>query len=307
MRNMSIRSRIIVGVVLVNLAVGIVVAIHLHQSFSHGLEVASTASIERTSRAWQEVSTHPDTKLDFVTLSKAGGDLLTRMKQDTGAEYGLLLARPAAEATAQVGSAAFTGLASNRNTNRTYVVAGVSDPSLAGKMLISTPPDAIPEAGKTAGIENGACSKTCHGTVKGSGDFWGVSWSSDANTRAYAVLPVSDDTGNPVGILYSVTDISPQANSDRASLMSSLSVMVIGLAVSTILIAFLLNGLVFNRLEDMIKAMKSASARLAGGDFTSRFEADGTTDEIGTFEQFFAEFLNLMSALLRSVSQQLQR
>lgn len=307
MSDMSIRTRIITGVILVNLAVGVVVAVHLHQTFSRGLEVASTASLERTSRAWQEVSTHPDTKLDFATLEKSANEIVTRMQQDTGGEYGLLLARPATEATAPLGLGATTGLPVLPNGNRTYVMAGVSNPSLAGKMLLSTPPDAIPESGKTTGIENGACSKTCHGRVKGSGDFWRVTWSADANTRAYAALPISDDTGKPVGVIYSITDISSQANADRASLLSSLSVMFIGLAVSTILIAVLLNGLVFHRLENMIRTMRSASARLAGGDFSVEFVADGTKDEIGTFEEFFAEFLNLMSALLRSVSEQLKR
>jgi hypothetical protein len=41
---------------------------------------------------------------------------------------------------------------------------------------------------------------------------------------------------------------------------------------------------------------------VAGGDFDAHFEPDGTSDEIGTFEAFFARFMDLISATLKSLS-----
>jgi hypothetical protein len=43
------------------------------------------------------------------------------------------------------------------------------------------------------------------------------------------------------------------------------------------------------------------SVRVAGGDFDAQFVPDGTYDEIGEFEEFFARFMDLMSQTLKSL------
>ncbi len=304
MRNMSIRSRIIAGVLLVNLIGGVVAAVHLHATFSRGLDVASTANIALTNRAWEEVSTHPAVPPDFVTMAKAGNELVSRLKQSTGQDYGLLLAKSPEDASTYAALRAKAGLSNDWVTNPTYVNVAVTDPALAARMTLITPAKEVAESGQTVGIENGACSATCHGSVTGTGDFWGVSWSKDSRSRAYAVLPIPDETGKSIGLIYSVADISTQANTDRASLMRVLGVILIGLAAATLIIGFLLDTLVFRRLARTTSMIQDASLRLAGGDFSTEFEPDGTSDEIGTFEKFFADFLHLLSSVLRSLFEQ---
>jgi HAMP domain-containing protein len=59
--------------------------------------------------------------------------------------------------------------------------------------------------------------------------------------------------------------------------------------------------LVFRRLNKMIESIEDISVRVAGGDFDAHFVADGSMDEIGQFEQFFARFMDLISATLKSL------
>lgn len=301
MKSMSIRNRILAGILLVNLVVAVVVALYLHASYSRGLEVASSSGITLANGAWDAVSTQPGTSLDFTSLAKHGGDLVAAMKRITGSDYALLLSKSDGDPKAYAALRAQASLGNDWKKNRTYVLVGVTDPALAHRMTITTPADRIPESGRAVGIENGACSATCHGSVKGSGDFWGVSWRGDARSMAHSVLPISDGSGKPLGLIYSVADISSQANSDRASMMRTLIFILIGLGTATVLISLLLDGLVFGRLTHMIRVMQDISARVVGGDFYAEFVPDGTNDEIGTFEKFFAEFLNVFSSLLRSV------
>jgi len=64
----------------------------------------------------------------------------------------------------------------------------------------------------------------------------------------------------------------------------------------------MLDSWVFKRLNRMIHTMEDLSVRVAGGDFEAKFTPDGTQDEIGQFEQFFAKFLDLMTSTLRALT-----
>ena len=77
----------------------------------------------------------------------------------------------------------------------TYVVAGTTDEAFAAKMTLKTPAADVPEIGKLVGIENGACSKTCHGGVKGDGRLLGrLVERGRQEPRATRVMPISDST-----------------------------------------------------------------------------------------------------------------
>jgi HAMP domain-containing protein len=52
----------------------------------------------------------------------------------------------------------------------------------------------------------------------------------------------------------------------------------------------------------MTSAIEDLSMRVAGGDFDAHFQPDGSSDEIGQFESFFARFMDLISATLKSLS-----
>jgi HAMP domain-containing protein len=159
----------------------------------------------------------------------------------------------------------------------------------------------VPEAGKIVGVENGACTQTCHGAVKGAGDYWGVMWSADSKSRTHAVFPVTDAGGKSIGVVYSIEDISASADAAKTSMLRTLAVFGLTLLIATFAIGGMLDVWVFRRLAAMITTMEDLSVRVAGGDFSVHFEPSGASDEIGRFEQFFARFLDLVSATLKSV------
>jgi methyl-accepting chemotaxis protein len=301
MRDISIRWKILVWVILVNLVGAVTVGVYLHQTFSGGLDVASRDGVRLSKSTWEDIVSHTGKPANFANLVTQGPGLTERMKKITGSEYGLLLAKTEGDQKSYAAARAAANLADNWDEQKTYVLVGSTDEALADKMQLQTAPEGVPEMGKLVGIENGACSKTCHGGVKGEGEFWGVSWSNDDKSRAYAVVPILDAGGKPIGLVYSVKDISAQADSDRASLIRTLLVIAGGLIAATVLIGFLLHALVFNRLTKMIEAMEDISVRVAGGDFDAHFEPDGTDDEIGQFEQFFARLMDLIAGTLKSV------
>lgn len=297
----SIRTKILVGVVIVNLLGAVCVAVYLHQTFSGGLQVTARRSITLSKNAWEDITGHDGVKLDFAGLTRDGGDLVARMKKITGADYGVLLSKSEGSPKAYAALRTAAGKPNNWDEGDTYVIVGSTDEALASKMQLKTTPDAVPDIGKIVGIENGACAKTCHGSVKGQGDFWGVSWSNDSNSRAYAVVPISDASGKPVGLLYSIEDITAQADVDRTSLMQTLGVILFGLVAATVLIYFMLNAFILGRLTKMITQMEELGVRVAGGDFDARFQPDGTNDEIGQFEEFFAKYVDLTASMLKSL------
>jgi hypothetical protein len=57
MKNMSIRTRMLVGVVLLNLVGAVLVVVYLHISMAGGLDVWAQKSLDVGRGAWGEVST----------------------------------------------------------------------------------------------------------------------------------------------------------------------------------------------------------------------------------------------------------
>ncbi len=301
MKNWSIRTRILLGVVLVNLIGMAVVMVYLHESYSGGLDVTEQKSATLGVSAWDALVSVGKEQLGDITTLEGARRHLDSLKSITGAEYGLLIEKTALDETRYTQEVEAAGLPSAWNERENYVLLAVTDPAIADKMQLQASPDSIPEIGKLVGVENGACSKTCHGAVGGEGDFWGVRWSEDDKSRGHVVFPVSGDKDRPIGVVYSIEDISAQADAARASMVNTGAVIIGGLVVATILIAILLNALVFKRLDRMMTSIQDISVRVAGGDFGAHFQPDGTRDEIGRFEEFFARFMDLIAGTLKSL------
>jgi methyl-accepting chemotaxis protein len=123
----------------------------------------------------------------------------------------------------------------------------------------------------------------------------------DGSTRAHGVFPITNDAGEPVGVVYGVDNLSKQADDARGSMYGAIAVVAITLLITTFLISGMIDRLVFRRLTRMVTSIEDISVRVAGGDFDAQFEPDGTTDEIGEFEAFFAQFMELVSSTLRSL------
>ena len=104
-----------------------------------------------------------------------------------------------------------------------------------------------------------------------------------------------------MGAIYAIEDITPMADAAKDSMMRTLLVVGLTLLVSTMFIGGLIDVLIFRRLKAMTESMEEISMRIAGGDFDAAYDPDGTDDEIGSFERFFADFVNVMTATLRSL------
>lgn len=306
MKNRSIRTTILASVVLVNLLGAIVVMVYLHQSFSGSLEAEARDAVMVSSGIWQDITANGNGAVTADRLLADGGTLVERMKKVTGSDFGLLVSKDGLDATAYGKARTAKGEANDWDERESYVLAAGSDAALAERMQIGSAPDSVPETGKLVGIENGSCSKMCHGSVKGEGDFWGVSWSDDSKSRVHSVLPVADASGKPIGLLYSIKDISAHADSNKASLLQTLFVIGASLIVATLVIGGLLDALVFKRVKALTKDMEELTMRVVGGDFDAEFVPDGKKDEIGDFEETFAKFVQIVSSSLKSLMGQKQ-
>ena len=298
----SIRFRILTGVVLVNLLGAAVTMVYLHQSYSGGVAQTATVALTQGNATWTAVQKLGTDELGNIKDPKAAAAYVAQMKQVTGDEYALLIDKKELDPAAYAKARQAAGLPNNYDEGTTYVTVALTKDEWAKEFQFNPTPDSVPGMGKLVGVKNGACSKTCHSSVKGQGDYWGVAWSEQPGvTAAHGVVPIS--IGNkPIGVLYSIQDMSAQANAAKSSMFQTLIVIGLTLLFATIAIGMMIDIWVFRRLRRMTQSMEDISMRVAGGDFDAHFEPDGTTDEIGTFESFFARFMDLVSATLKSLS-----
>ena len=299
----SIRFRILTGVVLVNLLGIIVMMVYLHQSYSGGVEQTATVALTRGNATWSAVQQLGGDELGDIKDPKAAAAYLTEMKQITGEEYALLIDKTQIEPAAYAKARQAAGLPNNYDEGTTYVTTAITKEEWAKEFQFNPTADSVPEIGKLIGVKNGACSKLCHGSMKAEGDYWGVTWSEEPGvTQAHGVVPVMLG-GAPIGVLYSIQDTSVQADAARTSMLQTLIVIGVTLLLATFAIGMMIDLWVFKRLRNMTGAIEDLSMRVAGGDFDAHFEPDGTADEIGEFESFFARFIDLISNTLKSLSQ----
>lgn len=298
----SIRFRILTGVVLVNLLGIIIMMVYLHQSYSGGVEQTATVALSRGNATWSAVQQLGGDELGDIKDPKAAGAYLTQMKQITGEEYALLIDKTQIEPAAYAKARQAAGLPNNYDEGTTHVTTAITKEEWAKEFQFNPTADSVPEIGKLIGVKNGACSKLCHGSMRAEGDYWGVTWSEEPGvTQAHGVVPVVLG-GVPVGVLYSIQDTSVQADAARTSMLQTFIVIGITLLFATAAIGMMIDLWVFKRLRNMTGAIEDLSMRVAGGDFDAHFEPDGTADEIGEFESFFARFIDLISNTLKSLS-----
>lgn len=299
MRSLPIRFKILFGVVVVNLLGATIVMVYLHESYSESIYVAA----ERTATlglATFEAVTEGD-PLD-LTDPEAVELVLDRMKGVTGHDYGMLVEKTDLDEGEYTERLIEMGRPNNWNERDTNVLVGVTGQDTADRIDFSVDPSGVPASGRMVGVENGACSETCHGNlIAVEGDWWYSSWSTDFISRAHAVFPVDDAAGNPAAVVYAVEDVSWQADHGKDAMMRTLWVILGTLLVSTLAIGGMIDAFVFKRLRRMTDSMQEISVRIAGGDFDAHYEASGSQDEIGKFENFFSNFMDLMRQTLKSL------
>lgn len=300
--HLSIRAKILSGVVLVNILGAVIVMVYLHQSYSGGVATSTAHTTALGLAAHEQIDAATGKALDPVAEPQLVSEHLERMKAISGSEYAFMLDKSMAEEEQYATAREEAGLPNNWSEGDTYVVVATTDEAAAEKMKFNAQADSVPEIGKTVGVENGACAKTCHNGIKGEGDYWGVAWSTDSKSRTHSVFPVANAEGSPVGVIYALDDVSAQADAAKQSMMRTLLVIVLTLLVATILIGGMIDSLVFKRLRRMMLQIEDVSMRVTGGDFDAEFAPDTALDEIGDFERFFAKVLNVLTGTIRSLA-----
>lgn len=301
MRNLTVRFRILAIVVLVNLIGALVVMVYLHQSYSKGLDVAALRSMELSRTSLEALQANAADEMGSLTDPASALKFAETMKGITGDDYAVMLDKGKLDRTVWGNAAQAAGMPDTWEERDTYVMAAATSDELQTEAQLKTEAVDIPETGRLVGIENGACSKTCHGNMKAQGDFWQVTWSENEKSQAHSVEPILE-SGQPIGVIYSIGDISAQADNARSQMLSTLGMFGATLLISTLLIGMMLDLLVFRRLNRMIVSMEDISVRVAGGDFDAHYQPTGADDEIGKFESFFGTFLDLVNRTLKSLS-----
>lgn len=301
MKNLSIRSRILAGVVLVNLLGAVAVMVYLHQSYSKSLDDIIARTGTHGLAAWEEIK-GVDVVVDPVAQPTEAAEILNSMKAVTGADYVLLIDKSATTEAAFSAARETLGEASTWNERDNYGMLAATDEDAAEKAQFELAPAEVPENSRIIGLEVGSCTKTCHDGVTGEGDYWAVRWSNTSASIGHAVFPVFAEGNDPVGVIYAMEDISQQADAANKGMMQTLLVVGLTLVVATLTIGALLDLLVLRRLASMTRSIQEISMRVAGGDFDAHYEPDGTNDEIGSFEAFFSDFIKLVSMTLKQLS-----
>lgn len=301
MKNLSVRTRILAGVVMVNLLGALVLMVYLHQSYSRGLDTVVARTGTQGLAAWEEL-TGADEAFDPLADPERTRSILESMKAITGAEYGLLVDKAAVDEATFEAAVGVLGQPSTWQERDDYGLLTSTDGAEVEEMDFALPPTEVPENSRIIGVEVGACTQTCHEGITGEGDYWVVRWSRDASSRGHAVFPVFGTGDDPLGVIYAIEDISEQADAANRAMMQTLVAVGVTLLVATLTIGMLTDLLVLKRLARMTRHIQDISIRVAGGDFDAHYEPDGSSDEIGSFEKFFSDFINLVSMTLKQLS-----
>jgi hypothetical protein len=123
------------------------------------------------------------------------------------------------------------------------------------------------------------------------------------STLMRGIFPIADVSGKTAGALFILRDITELSNAVNTAQLTAV-LITLGLGVILCVLVWLgLDRLVFRRLTAMSEQLELLSLRVAGGDFDIDTENQiGTSgDEIGRLEQFLAQFLKLVGSTLKSL------
>ncbi len=220
--------------------------------------------------------------IGYMEIGQEINDFLSRMKAETGDEFGLVVEK------AHLDEKAWAAARGSRRNNWN------DDPNVLAVDATSTE---APILGSSADAREVPDSGRVLSTVERNGSLY-----------VRGVVPVKDLTGHAVGGLFVLHDVTAlrdralqQRNRDMA-LIVVVAVVLLGLLIA------MLELLVIRRLVNMSKAMEDLSMRLAGGDYDvgASIQPSGG-DEIGKFEEFLASFLGVIGTTLRELESRVRR
>lgn len=243
-----------------------------------GKELGRTAFALRVVRPW----TRDGKLLGYLELGEEIDHFLRRMREQSGDEFAMLVLKKRLDEKAW---AATRGAVRNAWGDRPEVV--VVDSTTADERLLGWQGrvEDLPDGGRVLGLER-------------------------RGERAFVrgAVPIKDATGAKVGALLVLHDVSVLDRSLEDHHRGVFAV-VLGVALAaSVLLVLLLERLVFRRLERMMVRMEDLTARVAGGDYDVALEMPpAARDEIGRFEEFFAQFLRVIGGALSELQRRLGR
>ncbi|HEX9308678.1 MAG TPA: cache domain-containing protein [Anaeromyxobacter sp.] len=236
-----------------------------------GKELGQTAFALRVVRPWY--GRDGGAPLGYLELGEEIDHFLGRMKAQTRDEYGLLVAKSFLDE--QAWAATRQGLRNNWGDRARTVVV---DTTTADEAIIDFDGDlsSIPEHGLL--LEQDA---------------------RDGRIFVRGIVPVKDAAGRRVGGLFVRHDITALHASMLEARRGIYLVLLAVAAVLAGLLVWLVNGLVFRRLDGMVATMDGLSSGLAGGDFDVGAPRATADDEIGRFEAHLGRFLQVVAGVLK--------
>ncbi|MBW6468526.1 MAG: hypothetical protein K0B85_05130 [Coriobacteriia bacterium] len=238
---------------------------------SSGFVMGQSRLSLRTAVPWID---EDGTRIGIVSLGQAVTGLLDRISGQTGDGYTMFLDKRLVDREAWAASRSEAGLADDWDEREhTLLVASTfADDSLVEQL----DPGEIAEEPSTLGVA------TREGVIYVEGMF-----------------PLRDIEGSPVGSVLVLHDITALHEAMRVGqmvlLLSMLGVALAGSAV----VAVLLDRLIFSRLDATVAHIETLSLAVIGGSpLPKDYPGRRADDEIGRFERFLEEFLNVVSVAL---------
>jgi HAMP domain-containing protein len=208
----------------------------------------------------------------YVEFGEELGQFIHAMKDQTGNDYGLLLNKKYMDRQFWADSSKVWKRRDNWDDNPNFVVA---DKTTATESIFAFHGDlaSMPEQGEV--LERFQEGKSVF--VRG-------------------IFPVRDASGNTVGAMFVVRDISSFYLVMKHTQQVLILVTVVALALGTLLVLTLLTRLVFRRLDHIVVV----ATRVVGGDYKTEIHVS-SDDEVGQFELLFEQFRRVFVDVLAHV------
>lgn len=242
-----------------------------------GLELGATAVALRVVRPYY--ASDGKTLIGYMETGQEINSFLDAVKRQTGDEVGLLLSKQSMDASGWAAARKSQGLEDNWATQANYVLAGVTNPDYADEMVVTQSASTIPANGTVVGL-----------------------YKEGGRQEVRGVFPVADASGQPIGAVFLEHDLTATADQLFQAQLKVLAAVLMMMVIVLAVVVILMNSLVFHRLDAMMAHMQDISTRVAGGDYAVTYEKTGANDEIGHFEEFFGNFIELVGGALKQLS-----
>jgi hypothetical protein len=256
---------------------------HVYQQAVESGEVGLGKELGQTAFALRVVKPYyaqdGSTVIGYIELGQEIDHFLVEMKEQTSADFAMIVRKELLDRESWASVREVKGLEDNWDDHPTNLLVDSTIDSDLLNEYVGDPRDIPPGGEVLERIEEGG------------------------RTFVRAVFPVLDSTGEQVGgviVLQDVTHLTKSMRDVRVTLL------VIGAILGTgmvIVMLFIVNKLVFERLDRMVTILESASIRVAGGDFSVGETVEPmSNDEMGRFEEFFGRFLTVVGGALKELS-----